>query len=108
MKRVGRKTTYVRKLANNAGASNLDGRRLVGRSGGVTTVTRTANRATTDSVVATWNTDNLEGRELAPPMADDLRFCWSGGRIHIEVHGLNPSGSPGNVTGRRKLSWRFV
>jgi len=110
-KRVRIKTTYVRKLANNTSATDFDGRRLVGGPGGVTAMTRTTNRATANSVVATWNADHLKGRKLAPALADEKRVAlglWSGGGINIYVQRRNPSSGLCNITGGRKVSRRLV
>jgi len=88
VKRVRSKTTYIRKLTDNTSAANFDGRRLVGRSGGITSMTGTTDRATADSVMTAWDTDHLKGRELPPALTDEKPVglsLWAGGRIDIDV-----------------------
>lgn len=98
---LGARKTHVRKLANNTSTANLDGRRRVGGSGGITAMTRTTNRTTADGVVTTWDADHFKGRELASALADDERavLClWADGGVNIRVHRGNIGGGFGNIS----------
>ena len=70
-------------------------------------MTRTPDRATADSVVTAWNAHHLEGRELAPTMADEMRVdlaLWSGGRVDIGVRSRNPGRGLRDITKGGKVS----
>ena len=74
-------------------------------------MTRTPDRATADGVVTAWNAHHLEGRELTPTMADDMRAnlgLWFDGRIDIGVRRRNPGDGLRDVTKGRKVSWPFA
>jgi len=92
---LGTLKSHIRKLSNNTSAANLDGRPLVGGSGGITSVARTTNSATADSMMATWDVHHLEGGERASPLADEkpTRGLWAGGRIDMSVSWRNSGGT---------------
>ena len=100
-------TTYIGKLANDTSATDLNCGRLIGRSRGITTVTRTTNCAPTYSVVTTWNADHFEGRVLASTLGYEewvALVCGSRRRIELRFHRRKPGGNGGGIAGRRKVS----
>ena len=111
MEIVRGKTTYVRKLANNASAANFDSRSVVGRSGRVAAVTGTTDRTAADSVMTAWDADHLKGRELSPALANEkgvvLCFRISGG-IDVNVDRRNIGGGLSNITGGKKVGRSFT